>query len=405
MLLRGVLLLLACAGGSARQVATMAPPAVDKGASDTGELQKSSGPPLGLAAAIVGAGGAVAAAATPAVRRAINSKLRELLGREDDLTRPPTERTAPTAARADPLDADTSSASEAGSAASSAGSAEAPGGEEPLVLSPERLSMLAQLSPQLEPLVEQLERIPAFTVTVGNTSAPLTVKAPDGSRLAYFFLEYVDAELFRRRLLEQPQMQQDNVEMQVAALGLADVVRAYSQPSAKEQNEHFVLIPTMAAVSSARKLLADRGQEEAAASSLSVANGLVPVFWVQPLAMKTSEGKQRKILFFRESDCVAMWKNVSGSAVNETAEFEEPEMMFSSLQSVAAHLTATNKTDDVVFFPSNTALRLFEAGAQAQAQEAQAAANGEAPPQPEQQGASSMLGDLGGADDDDDLDV
>merc|ERR1719446_1108370 len=119
--------------------------------------------------------------------------------------------------------------------------------------------------------------------------------------------------------------------------------------------------------------------------------------------MKTSEGKQRKILFFRESDCVAMWKNVSGSAVNETAEFEEPEMMFSSLQSVAAHLTATNKTDDVVFFPSNTALRLFEAGAQAQAQEAQAAANGEAPP--EQQGASSMLGDLGGADDDDDLDV
>ena len=229
----------------------------------------------------------VAAAATPAVRRAINSKLRELLGREDDLTRPPTQRTAPTAARADPLDADTSSASEAGSAASSAGSAEAPGGEEPLVLSPERLSMLAQLSPQLEPLVEQLERVPAFTVTVGNTSAPLTVKAPDGSRLAYFFLEYVDAELFRRRLLEQPQMQQDNVEMQVAALGLADVVRAYSQPSVKEQNEHFVLIPTMSAVSSARKLLADRGQEEAAASSLSVANGLVPVFWVQVFYFST----------------------------------------------------------------------------------------------------------------------
>lgn len=384
IMIRGVFIALACAGVSARQVATMPPPPVDSGDSDSGALKKSGGNPLGLAAAIVGAGGAAAAAATPSVRRAINSKLQALLGRDDDLMKPPASGSTGSAARAE--QPPPAAAAESGAAEGDAS------GEEPLVLSPERLALLAQLSPQLEPIAEQLERVPAFTVTVGNTSAPLTVKAPDGSRLAYFFLEYVDAELFRRRLMEQPQMREGGVEMQVAALGLADVVRAYSQSAAKDADEHFVLIPTMSAVSSARTLLAARGQEEAASASLSVANGLVPVFWVQALAMRTAEGKQRKILFFRESDCAAMWKNISGSNA-EAAELEEPEMMFSSLQSVAAHLAATNKTDDVVFFPSNTALRLFEAGAQAQRDEMQAAEEGREPADPSEASFGSNLGE------------
>eukprot|EP00967_Tisochrysis_lutea_P043416 scaffold52454_cov27-Tisochrysis_lutea.AAC.2 len=61
--------------------------------------------------------------------------------------------------------------------------------KEQLTLSPERLAQIGKLSEVLTPIAEELGMVPAFTVTVGNTSAPLTIPQADGERLAYFFVE------------------------------------------------------------------------------------------------------------------------------------------------------------------------------------------------------------------------
>lgn len=63
----------------------------------------------------------------------------------------------------------------------------------------------------------------------------------------------MDAELFKRRL----QSRSPDVQLQVAALSLAQVISAYSSEEVKgaEVRERFVLIPTMSAVSDALELM------------------------------------------------------------------------------------------------------------------------------------------------------
>jgi len=120
------------------------------------------------------------------------------------------------------------------------------------MLTPENLAVISQKSGDLAAIASSLARVPAFMVTIGNSSTPISVVNSDGGRLAYFFLEYQDAEIFRRRLLQQ---QKQPIAAQVAALSLADVILAYTSEAALEAKENFVVVPTMQTVVSARKLL------------------------------------------------------------------------------------------------------------------------------------------------------
>lgn len=154
---------------------------------------------------------------------------------------------------------------------------------------------------------------------------------------------YMDAELFKRRLQERS----PEVQLQVAALSLAQVIAAYSSDEVKgaEARERFVLIPTMSAVSDALELmpvrlprrrslriiplcgsrwnqlahcpchpscfpsLRLRAQEPPPPERLSAASGLVPVFHVPSLLAQSASGKQRKILFFRKVSTPAVPKD------------------------------------------------------------------------------------------------
>jgi len=229
--------------------------------------------------------------------------------------------------------------------------------KEQLTLSPERLAQIGKLSEVLTPIAEELGMVPAFTVTVGNTSAPLTIPQADGERLAYFFVEYMDAELFKRRL----QSRSPDVQLQVAALSLAQVISAYSSEEVKgaEVRERFVLIPTMSAVSDALELM----QEPPPPDRLSAASGLVPIFHIPSLLAQSASGKQRKILFFRKSDALNTYKNISLSQGDPEMPSEPESVLVSDLHTIAASLVATNSTDDVIFAPSSTALRVFRSSA------------------------------------------
>lgn len=125
-------------------------------------------------------------AAAPAARKAVASLLRggSFAGDSEEAAVP----TPPDATSS--ADAPAAGASGLQSAAPSSSSSQ--GGErakEQLTLSPERLAQIGRLSDVLTPISEELAMVPAFTVTVGNTSAPLTIPHGDGERLAYFFVE------------------------------------------------------------------------------------------------------------------------------------------------------------------------------------------------------------------------
>ena len=85
------------------------------------------------------------------------------------------------------------------------------------------------------------------------------------------------------------------IEAQVIGVSLSDIIKAYSNPAAVAARESFVLIPTMAEVGAARHLLKARGAPEPGPNQLSPANGLVPIFWSELLAVQTAGGKQRKV--------------------------------------------------------------------------------------------------------------
>eukprot|EP00308_Calcidiscus_leptoporus_P016703 CAMPEP_0119352928 /NCGR_PEP_ID=MMETSP1334-20130426/2135_1 /TAXON_ID=127549 /ORGANISM="Calcidiscus leptoporus, Strain RCC1130" /LENGTH=391 /DNA_ID=CAMNT_0007366081 /DNA_START=16 /DNA_END=1191 /DNA_ORIENTATION=- len=299
---------------------------------------------LPLIASLTASGGAVVFA-IPGARRAVAGLLRRMRG-VDELM-------------ADEQDDSLDEQPGGEAAAGGAGSTSA-GGRSQLVLSPERLSVIAERSSLLTPMSEQLSSVPVFMVGLNHSTTPLSVRAPGGGRLAYFFMEYADADFFRQKIVEQ---KGEGVEAQVAALSLADLVRAYSSPAAAEAKENFVVIPTMKSVMAARALLKAKGEDETKwDSKLSAASGLVPVFWIQAMASETESGKQRKIMFFSVEDALNMWANVSATqAQTEGGEppTEVPEILVADLQTLCAHLSEANKTDDVVFAPSSSALRIF----------------------------------------------
>ena len=67
-------------------------------------------------------------------------------------------------------------------------------------------------------------------------------------------------------------------------------------------------------------------------SVLGPGSGLVPIFWIESLAAETAAGKQRKILFFRERDALAMWKNITDAQAEKgDIEMREPEVMVADL--------------------------------------------------------------------------
>eukprot|EP00967_Tisochrysis_lutea_P043415 scaffold52454_cov27-Tisochrysis_lutea.AAC.1 len=191
----------------------------------------------------------------------------------------------------------------------------------------------------------------------------------------------MDAELFKRRL----QSRSPDVQLQVAALSLAQVISAYSSEEVKgaEVRERFVLIPTMSAVSDALELM----QEPPPPDRLSAASGLVPIFHIPSLLAQSASGKQRKILFFRkvrqqsddggpyailhgvyrcdclQSDALNTYKNISLSQGDPEMPSEPESVLVSDLHTIAASLVATNSTDDVIFAPSSTALRVFRSSA------------------------------------------
>jgi len=127
----------------------------------------------------------------------------------------------------------------------------------------------------------------------------------------------------------------------------------------------------MAEVTVARRLMEVSKQDSADEDpdKLGPGNGLVPIFWSDALAVQTAGGKQRKVLFFRFGDLQEMWTRLA-EARKERGELEDlpdgPTVQVSSLQAMAALLTASNKMDDIMFLPSSTALRRAQAGRQAE---------------------------------------
>jgi hypothetical protein len=130
--------------------------------------------------------GAGAAAAVPSARKAVASLLRGGSapgeGKKAAVSTPP-EASSRAGGGTDASDGRQSAASSGGSAPGSER------GNKQLTLSPERLAQIGKLSAVLTPISDELAMVPAFTVTVGNTSAPLTIPHGDGERLAYFFVE------------------------------------------------------------------------------------------------------------------------------------------------------------------------------------------------------------------------
>merc|ERR1712087_23826 len=119
--------------------------------------------------------------AIPGARRAVGSLIRRMRGA--DLLAADEE--------------DSLASQQAGDEAAAGGSGSTnAGGPSQLVLSPERLSVIAERSSLLTPMAKQLSSIPVFMVGLNQSTTPLSVRAPDGGRLAYFFMEYVDADFF-----------------------------------------------------------------------------------------------------------------------------------------------------------------------------------------------------------------
>jgi len=153
-----------------------------------------------LALAAAGVCGSAAIAAAPAARKAVAHLFRGGStgggGEEEEPAAPAAVATKPkpTTAAAAGTSREAAAKSTAKAVARQSEDAAAPSGKPPseqLVLSPERLAQIGKLSDLLTPLADELGMVPAFTVTVGNTSAPLTIPHGDGERLAYFFVECV----------------------------------------------------------------------------------------------------------------------------------------------------------------------------------------------------------------------
>ena len=219
-------LLIVCALGLGR-LATPAPEPVQAEPAPP-PVRGGGGKPVVLATALTGAAGLLA---SPAVRKAVGTTVRRLLDR-DDLTfedepsaepKPETAAAAPTPAPAPPAPAP--------QATSPAPAAEldAQSDDEKFALTPERLTAIASLNPQLEKVSEQLAAVPVFTAAVGNGTSPLTVPGEDGQKLAYFFTESADAEAFLGAVLEHTGAK---IEAQVIGVSLSDIIKAYSNPAA-----------------------------------------------------------------------------------------------------------------------------------------------------------------------------
>jgi len=330
--------------------------------------QRKSKLPAVLSAGI-GLGGIVVGS-VPGARRAV----RKLIGQEAlDLGKPPSRASSSTASsqQSDGSDSDVvdSPAAKPKPVQSDASDAQR------FTLTPDKLATISDFNPQLEEIVGSLDSVPVFTAAVGNGTSPLTVPADNGRKLAYFFTEHADAEAFLGAVRENIGAE---LQAQVIGVSLSDIVRAYSSTEAKEAKETFVLIPTMAEVAVARRLIVAAKAETADTTEdteddlakLGPGNGLVPIFWSDALAVQTAGGKQRKVLFFRFGDLQQMWKGLA-DARKESGELDDlpegPTVQVSSLQSMAGLLASANKTDDVMFLPSSSALRRAQAGRQPEA--------------------------------------
>ena len=182
-------LLLVCALGLGR-LAT--PPEPVQAEAPPPPARGGRGKPVVFATALTGAAGLFA---SPAVRKAVGSTVRKLLDRDDlrfdegpaQQAETEVEAAAPTAPPA-PTPVATAPAPPAELNTQS--------DDEKFALTPERLTAIASLNPQLAKVSDQLAAVPVFTAAVGNGTSPLTVPGEDGTKLAYFFTESADAEAF-----------------------------------------------------------------------------------------------------------------------------------------------------------------------------------------------------------------
>lgn len=182
-------------------------------------------------------------------RRPLMSKLRQLLGREEEEV----EDAMDTGSQPDP---EVSEARSEATRAAATDSLDESG--EKFALTPERLTAIATLNPQvcaprhaccpsvgpstmpcltpslstsliaadspwqLEKVGASLTAVPVFTAAVSNGTSPLTVPGEDGQKLAYFFTESADAEAFLAAVREHTGT---TLEAQVIGVSLADIVR------------------------------------------------------------------------------------------------------------------------------------------------------------------------------------
>ena len=417
-------LLLLAAEGVASSALADAPAAGTRDKAQKNPLPRMLGG-LGLVGAIVGA--------VPPCRRAV----RGFLGADDGLEGVVPPRSPPVSSR---------QGSEApatpDSSVEDTGVKSSPVEREKFSLTPDKLGTISDLNPQLEKMGAELASVPVFTAAVGNGTSPLTVPTED-RKLAYFFTERADAEAFLDAVRANTGA---DIKAQVIGVSLADIIRAYSSPAAKEAKEvsalptpdlreihpsarmhedawprlrirtpqtircshlitarrlprcaqSFVLIPTMPEVAAARELMRRAGKP-ADPAELSAATGLVPLFWAEELAVQSAAGKQRKVLFFRLADLQTMWQSLV-DARREQGELEElpdgPKVRVSDLQTMSELLVAANKTDEIMFMPSSEALKYAQGGRQAAGAKPAGSRGGGLPR------SAAAAGDGEGADDD-----
>jgi hypothetical protein len=306
----------------------------------------------------------------------VSGAVQRLLDRDGMGGARPPKRSAPAADAAARADAASAGAAPAGAAAERSPQSvdtEAVINEaKQFQLTPEKLGAIAELNDRLEAIGPMLAAVPVFTAAVGNGTSPLTVPSEDGRKLAYFFMEHADAEAFLGAVRENIGV---SLEASVIGVSLADIIRAYSTPEAREAKESYVVIPTMAEVVASRHIMRQAGKA-ADAAELGPGSGLVPVFWSEALAVQSAGGKQRKVLFFKLRDLQQMWTRLA-DARKEKGEIEQmpdgPTVQVSDLQTMSGLLVAANKTDDAMFMPSSSAMK-YAQGAKG------AAADGAPPP-------------------------
>lgn len=166
--MRSTLLAIALAATTAAEVGTAA------------EAAPARAPSRKRLPVVAGLGSAAVLGAVPAVRRSASGLVKRLLNHDDPLAGLKPDDAAPSR----PSEADGGATTRGPAGGDAAAGSTAVRGEQ-FQLTPDRLSSIADMNPQLEEIASDLASVPVFTAAVGNGTSPLTVPAEDGKKVSH----------------------------------------------------------------------------------------------------------------------------------------------------------------------------------------------------------------------------